>query len=158
MTASWNDPPGYCHTQRAPLALLLVCVGLVFVAIGWATGQREVLAAAVSIGCVLAVVGLAFRHLTVRDEGDHLAIRFGPLPLFRRRIPYEEIRDVARDRSLIVEGWGIHCSPRGGWVWNLWGRDCIRVERHEGTPIRIGTDDPDGLLAFLQQRITSRRM
>jgi hypothetical protein len=50
---------------------------------------------------------------------------------------------------LILDGWGIHMSIRGGWVWNLWGRDCVVVHLKKGT-LRIGTDDAANLEVFLQ--------
>ncbi len=98
----------------------------------------------------LAVLGASFHYLDVRDEGDQLRIQFGPLPLFATSIRYNEITLLARDRSTFMEGWGIHKSFRGGWVWNIWGRDCLLIE-HDGKT-RVGTDDLENLLAFLSER------
>ena len=30
---------------------------------------------------------------------------------------YDEIESVGVDRTLILDGWAIHRSVRGGWVW-----------------------------------------
>ena len=60
-------------------------------------------------------------------------------------------------KSSILDGWGIHMSPSGGWTWNLWGFDCVDVwfEREGKTrKIRIGTNDPSGLHAFLTKQIS----
>ena len=46
-------------------------------------------------------------------------------------------------------------SPSGGWTWNLWGFDCVDVYLTRGRKLRIGTDDPIALAAFLQQ-LTAR--
>jgi polygalacturonase len=43
-------------------------------------------------------------------------------------------------------------SIRGGWVWNLWGRDCVVVQLNKGT-LRIGTDDAANLAVFLQGKV-----
>jgi hypothetical protein len=43
-------------------------------------------------------------------------------------------------------------SIRGGWVWNLWGRDCVVVQLKKGT-LRIGTDDAANLAVFLQGKV-----
>ncbi|MFZ4644943.1 MAG: hypothetical protein ACOYNP_04230 [Gemmataceae bacterium] len=43
-------------------------------------------------------------------------------------------------------------SIRGGWVWNLWGRDCVVVHLKKGT-LRIGTDDAANLSVFLQGKV-----
>ncbi len=103
-------------------------------------------------GVVLLYLGLSFQHLTVRDEGDRLAIRFGPLPLFKTSVKYSEIEGVEVGRTLLLDGLGIHMSLRGGWVWNLWGRDCVVVNRRGRSVLRIGTDDAANLARFLQSK------
>ncbi len=98
----------------------------------------------------MLVLAPSFHHLTVADKGDHLEIRFGPVSLFRKRILYENMRQVEVGRTTIFEGWGIHLSLRGGWVWNIWGRNCV-VVTHRGIT-RIGTDDAENLAAFLRTK------
>jgi hypothetical protein len=93
------------------------------------------------IGLLMLVVAASFHHLTVEDRGDVLAVRFGPLPLFLRTVRYADIQAVEIGRTLRLDGWGIHYSLRGGWVWNLWGRDCVVVRFRDGRTLRIGTDD-----------------
>jgi hypothetical protein len=105
-----------------------------------------------TVGLLLLLLGASFHHLTVEDRGERLAIRFGPIPLFRRSVRYDDIVSVAVDRSTILEGWGIHLSHRGGWVWNLWGSDCVLVELKR-SKLRIGTDDPQGLAEFLRSKM-----
>jgi hypothetical protein len=46
-----------------------------------------------------------FGSLTIRDEGDCLALRFGPLPLLRKRIRYADITGVEVGRTTILDGW-----------------------------------------------------
>ena len=82
--------------------------------------------------------------------GLELKLGRGPLPGFKKRVSYDSITGACRDRSLLIEGWGIHLGPRG-WVWNLWGRDVVEIELTEGR-LRLGTDDPDGLLSHLKER------
>jgi hypothetical protein len=52
---------------------------------------------------------------------------------------------------LLLDGWGIHMSVRGGWVWNIWGRDCVVIHLDRST-LRVGTDDAENLTDFLKQR------
>jgi len=47
-------------------------------------------------------VALSFVRLTVRDEGDCLAIRFGVLPVFRKCIPYSAIEAVVTHAQRIA--------------------------------------------------------
>lgn len=109
-----------------------------------------------TIGVLLAVAAASFHHLTAEDRGDRLAVRFGPVPLFRRTVRYADIGSVEVGRTLFVDGWGIHYSVRGGWVWNLWGRECVAVHFRDGGTLRIGTDDAEQLAAFLRSRLTEQ--
>lgn len=71
----------YSHTQEAPLCLILFGSAIPFFALAWpARGQPLAVALMIGPGRLLALLGLAFHHLTVEDEGDRLAIRFGPHP------------------------------------------------------------------------------
>ncbi len=107
------------------------------------------------MGLLIAVLfAPAFHHLTVVDTGDDLAIRFGPVPLFRRNVRYADISSAEVGRTLLLDGWGIHMSIRGGWLWNLWGRDCVVMRLTNGT-LRIGTDDAENLAGILKNRIVA---
>lgn len=141
--------PGYSHTQKGPLYLIICGSGLACIALSWMLGFT----AGIFIGGVLALLGpAAFRHLTVVDQGKVLAIRFGPVYSFQRAVPYADIVSVEVGRTLILDGWGIHYSIRGGWVWNLWGRDCVVVHLKKGV-LRFGTDDAENLARFLGGKI-----
>jgi hypothetical protein len=141
----------YERTQRAPFYLVLVVPAAAILAGAWFLPDP---ARIISIGSagLLLLMASTFRELTVRDEGDELLVQFGPLPVFRRRVPYADIERVERSRSTLVDGWGIHWS-RGGWIWNLWGFDCVDVSLSGGRLLRVGTDDPAGLASFLNEQI-----
>jgi hypothetical protein len=143
----------YDHTQNAPLHLILVAVGIAMLGGGWLTQEWIARIILLSSGALLLLLAQCFRQLSVTDEGDRLLISFGPWPLFRRRILYADIERVERNRTKILDGWGIHLSPSGGWTWNLWGFDCVDVYFKKGRKIRIGTDDAEALECFLQQRV-----
>ena len=93
-----------------------------------------------------------FTQLRVRDEGVRLAVRYGPLPVFRKLIYYETIEIAEVARSSVIDGWGIQWVPGRGTTFNLWGFDCVLLHLKNGSKLRIGTDDPDGLAGFLQSR------
>lgn len=142
----------YHHTQKGPWSYLLYAIGAAELVAAWFLRQPPGLSLTLTAsGLLLVVLGACFMQLTVADAGPALLVQFGPLPLFRKRMPYADIRSVERGRTTLLDGWGIHLSARGGWVWNIWGRDCV-VVRHRGTT-RIGTDDAPALVAFLQSRM-----
>ena len=117
--------------------------------------ERPIALILTGTGIVMVLLGSAFHHLTVEDQGEKLAIRFGPVPLFGRTVRYADIVKVEVGRTLILDGWGIHLSLRGGWVWNLWGRDCVVLHLRKGV-LRIGTDDAPNLAQFLEEKIVQQ--
>jgi hypothetical protein len=143
----------YQHTQRSPLRWLLVLPGAALLALAWTCRAEPTLALiVVSVAILLLLLSFCFGYLTVRDEGDRLAVRYGPLPLFRTHVDYAAISSVERSRSSILDGWGIHWIPGRGFTYNLWGFDCVRLVCG-GKTIRIGTDDVDNLVDFLNNRM-----
>ena len=106
---------------------------------------------------ILAVAGMflvcamTLASLTVRDEGQWLALRYGPLPLLRKRIRYAEITAVEPARSSVIDGWGIHYVFGRGWTYNLWGFGCVKLTLGKKV-IRVGTDDVENLTEFLRRK------
>ena len=151
---SATTTPGYLHTQKAPLCLILYGSALACIVLAWTIRDTPGIFIAGGVGLLIALLAPTFHHLTVVDQGDVLAIRFGPVPLFRRTVRYANIGKVEVGRTLLLDGWGIHMSIRGGWVWNLWGRDCVVVHLKNRGTLRIGTDDADTLAEFLDGKIS----
>jgi hypothetical protein len=144
----------YHHTQTGPIWLLLLVLGIAAGASAALLLNNDPVIAAVVGGLSLLFLFLAmcFRSLTVVDEGDFLTVRFGPIPLFRKRIPYDRISNVEPARSSLIDGWGVHFIPGRGWTWNLWGWNCVRLTIDGGT-LRVGTDDSERLADVIRSRI-----
>ena len=144
---------GYDHTQKSPFSWILPVTGIVIVFLTWSFSPHiSGVLVAVFVALALVLASLFFGSLSVRDEGEFLAVRFGPLPLFKTRMAYSEMRDVRADRSTILDGWGIHHIPWRGTIYNVWGFDCVRIQK-EKKIIRVGTDDPEMLLGFLKTKV-----
>lgn len=148
--------PGYSHTQKAPLCLILYGSALACVALIFMIGETPGIYIGGGVGLLVALLAPCFHYLAVEDQGDVLAVRFGPVPLFRRTVRYADIGSVEVGRTLLLDGWGIHLSVRGGWVWNLWGKTCVVVHFEDGGTLRVGTDDADHLVEFLRSKIGER--
>jgi hypothetical protein len=147
-----GEQASYRHTQKAPIYLLLVALSLVFfITAGTAHEVPPIRFLFPVIGTLMLILAASFRHLTVADEGDRLAIQFGPLPLFRRSVHYDQLVRVETGKTTLADGWGIHLSLRGGWVWNLWGWDCVVLTLRDGV-LRVGTDDAEQLARFLRDK------
>jgi len=142
----------YDHTQRGHLHLVLYAAAAAEILLSWLV--RDNLPAAMivlAVAALFVVLAEMFRTLTVRDEGEHMAIRYGPIPLFRTRLRYADVTHVEPGRSTLLDGWGIHYFPGRGWTYNLWGFDCVTLKLGRKT-IRIGTDDMENLAAFLRTK------
>ena len=142
----------YEHTQRGWFHHILLAVALALLAGAWLAGSNPAVAVLnVCIAALLLIVALLFGSLCVRDEGEWLALRFGPLPVLCKRICYADITSVEPGRSAVIDGWGIHHIPGRGWTYNLWGFGCVKLTVGKKV-IRVGSDDVDNLAAFLKQR------
>lgn len=145
----------YRHIQRSPIYLVIYAIGLLSIGLVLYLEPSPAKYAPLVGGAVATIVGTSFHYLRVQDEGDFLRVGFGPLPLFQRKVWYHDIRQVEVGRTLILDGLGIHMSMRGGWVWNIWGRDCV-VIHFDKSVLRVGTDDAENLRAFIDSKITTR--
>ncbi|MFY9253723.1 MAG: hypothetical protein WAO83_09725 [Fuerstiella sp.] len=148
-----NQQDSYDHTQHGPFCWLLNGIGLLLIGLAWGLRvERGIPWVFLPVGLLILLLGGGFHFLRVRDIGEQLCVAFGPIPLFRRKIAYCNMTGVETGRTTILDGWGIHMSPRGGWVWNIWGRDCVVLQLKKGI-LRIGTDDAERLTAFLRVRL-----
>ena len=148
---------GYEHTQRGAMHLILLAVSAI---IGTAAllsgGVPPVRNGLLSLSVVFAVVAAGFAQLTVRDRGDRLTARFGWIPLIGWSARWVDIESAEVGRTSWIDGWGLHWLPGRGTTINIWGLDCV-VLRVKGRIVRVGTDDPEGLAEYVQQRIAELR-
>ena len=143
---------GYDHVQKGVLQPILLAVAVLCLA-GFLLTEgpppHRVIILALAVAC--GALSFAFSWLAVRDEGERLSVRFGPLPLFRTSIAYSSIVAVEKTRSHPVSGWGIHYT-RKGTLWNIAGRDCVRIETGQKS-LLVGTDEPERLAEFLEGKM-----
>lgn len=147
----------YKHTQTGHLGLIVFAWMIVISAlvVGLAGDERSEALLAIGMSSVLIIlVVFWFNRLTVRVSGAEVRISFGPnWP--RRVIPTQEIVGFRRVRNTWVYGWGIRKVP-GGWMYNVWGLDAVELDLANGKKFRIGTDEPDDLIAALSAHSTLR--
>jgi len=148
----------YEHKQYGPWWWLIIGVAVIQLAAAYLIGIQSQ-AAGVSLGvlgCLLFLLSLCFRYLMIRDEGEYLSVRFGPIPLFGAKIRYRDIESVEPDRTTVLDGWGLHWVPGRGTTINIWGFDCVKL-RVRGRTIRIGTDDRDNLYRLIKTKMELHR-
>jgi len=102
---------------------------------------------------LMPIIGIAvafvFRSLTVEITDDELRWHFGP-GLWSYSLALDEIDSVAIVRNHWWNGFGIRVAP-GFRLYNVSGLDAVELHLKSGEIRRIGTDDPQGLAAAIEQ-------
>jgi hypothetical protein len=100
---------------------------------------------------MLLVCLILFYRLKVTIDGENLCASFGP-GIIRKKVPLPEIAGCTPIRIRWWYGWGMHLAP-WGWLYNVSGFDAVTITLRDGKKFAIGTDDPDGLTAAIQNSI-----
>jgi hypothetical protein len=137
---------GYRHKQPAVL-ILFVTLGLAAVFAGLGIGLVKDLWFSLPI---LLVSAWLFSSLTIEITERELRWRFGP-GWIRKTMPLAEITSAEPVRTGL--SWGIHWSPRLGWLYNVSGWDAVLVTLRSGKKFALGTDEPQILTARLAEVI-----
>ncbi len=142
----------YSHTQTSHMWMWIVgafeaaAVGLLLLA---GAGVVEI-GVVIALAAVLTIVGIVFSRLTVEVDDAAVRLAFGSgWP--KKSIPWSEVMSARRVRNRWWYGFGMRKIP-GGWMWNVGGLDAVELRLDTGKVFRIGTDDPDGLLAACTRR------
>ncbi len=142
------------YHHRQPATVIRWAVGLaaaVVAAITVLVAMRDP-AIAVIPAVVLVVLGVSlglFGALTVEVTPQRLSLRFGP-GVVRKEFPMNEISAAGAVRNRWYYGWGIRLTPHG-WLFNVSGLDAVEIELTDGRKYRIGTDEPQRLVAAIRE-------
>lgn len=104
---------------------------------------------------VLAVGCLLFPTLTTQVDDEALRISFG-IGLVRTSVPLADVLSVDRVIVRVWWGWGLHWTP-GGWLYNIGGRDAVKVTVRRARGVIVGSDDADGLYDAIAARVAASR-
>ena len=146
----------YSHTQSTVAWIIVVAlVEAALVASVLIAGLPPIALIGVLLATsVVVVVGLVFSRLTIEVHDEGVTARFGTgWP--RRFVPFSRITSAHRVRNSPWVGWGLRWIP-GGSVWNVWGLEAVEITMNGGKRWRLGTDEPEALLAALAGRVPTR--
>lgn len=144
---------GYEHTQYGVWhRILFVMAGMMLIGAWLARQELAVVAMLLATTAIFLLFSWMFGSLMIRDEGEWLALRYGPLPMIRKRFRYADITSIEPGRTKIIDGWGIHYIIGRGWTYNLWGFGCVKLTLGRKI-VRVGSDDVDNLARFLQGKL-----
>ena len=143
----------YQHTQWGYTAIPTFLFFAVMVPMTATDDESSTLftAAMVVFTIVLLGVVLLFSRLEVTVSDGRIVAAFG----FGRPHREIELTDVTSVRQLHnswMQGWGVR-KISDGWMYNVWGLDAVEVELASDKVFRIGTNDPENLLAVIALQI-----
>jgi hypothetical protein len=140
--------PRYSHTQIGRVIIAFVLAAVVIIAIVLVFHEFHWVPLITALALVIAL--LLFASLTVAGYETYLEIRFG-IGLIRKRFSFQDIQSCKKVKNSPAYGYGIRIIP-GGWLYNVSGLDAVELQMKNGKKYRIGTDVPDELLRFLEQK------
>ena len=149
--------PTYQHTQRGPWSFVLLAVvasNLTLAVRLWGNEPAWASWLFLSVALLMTFMTFCFQSLTTTVSETSLRVHFGPIPLLEKKVLLEEIVSVRPEKSSLLDGWGVHWTPGKGWLYNMWGFDCLAINlgtRH----FRVGTNDPDQLCEVLERAISA---
>ena len=136
----------YSHTQNG-VPVVWAVTGLIVA--GLTLAMVVDWPVAVLAVAVLALVEvLVLQSLTVAVTADLIVARFGN-GLVHRSFQLRSVREARTVRNRWYYGWGIRLTPHG-WLFRVWGHDAVQIHLDSGKQYRIGTDQPEELLAAIK--------
>jgi hypothetical protein len=157
-------PDRYDHKQLCPLALWVLGIGIAWCGVisGLGLAGQPVDHTSVMISFLAAGFGMVyaalFAYMHVREEGPGLRIEYGPLDLVHAEYGYALMESVGLTTVRHLRRWQVRW---GGPIRVYAARrgPAVRVNlrqppgTHLPRALVIGTDEPERLAAFLQDRI-----
>ena len=139
-----SQPGTYARVTFGALVLLCLAAALYV-----GTNDSKAIWVFGGMAALMFVGLLLFHSLTVEVVRGYLRFRFG-VGLIHRQFRLKEIVSAEKVRNRWFYGWGIKLTPHG-WLFSVSGFDAIQIKLKNGRQYRIGTDEPERLLAAVQQ-------
>jgi hypothetical protein len=100
------------------------------------------------LAAAMAVLFVLHHSLTVKVDSTRVVAAFGP-GLIKRTVLVDDILGASIGRCAWYNGWGTRLTGNG-WMYRVSGMSTVDLTLRAGR-FRIGTDDPQGLLAAIEQ-------
>ena len=138
----------YRHVQVGWTILAIVGPGIIITSyLGVTRGS----AIAGVTALILALLVALFSSLTVTADNQMIVMQFG-IGLVKKEIRLSEVRVCQTARNKWWQGWGIR-KISNGWLYNVQGIQAVELVLRNGRIYRIGTDEPEKLARFIQERL-----
>lgn len=147
----------YRHTQIGYVTLAGLTVGFatqLAKAIRDVRKQRRWAWVSVPRAIVLGTALGLFSTQRVTVDGEGVTVGFAG-GLLSHRVALDEVEAATVVTVPWHRGWGIR-KTAGGWMYNVSGRRAVELTLPEGRTFTIGSDEPDALLAAIEQARATR--
>jgi hypothetical protein len=154
-----DQPLTYEHRQIAwPLIGLTLAFDVWSMYRAWRSKRgfrraRSLFLSATSLGFMVV-----FGALTVGVSGESVRWRFG---IFMKGpggdVPIFDVVSAQRVRTSWWSGWGMR-RIRGGNQYNVAGFEAVELELESGRKVRLGTDEPEALLAAVTAAMATAKV
>ena len=109
----------------------------------------------VGLFAIIALTVALFATLTVEVDATEVRVKFG-VGIVRKTMAVADIVRCELLRTRLWWGWGLHWTP-SGWLYNVGGRDAVRIVLAHDRPVIIGSDQAERLKAAIDARIAARQ-
>lgn len=145
--------PAYSRSQPLTVLWVLMAPVLATLALLVWLNRDSAAAAPLALGALLTLAPMPFLgRLTVEVSHEALSWRFGWLGWPRWQLALQDIERVEIAKTTGFEGVGIQ-RTREGWLYNARSGPALRVVLRKGRRLRIGSDEPARLAAFIEARL-----
>ena len=139
----------YHHRQFGTVIVSILAATIIIMSLPLMRGE-EFRAIQLEVVIALLVAIVLFYALTIEIKEDTLYIRMG-IGLIRKKVLLSEIAQARVVRIPLLAGWGIHGLPGVSWVWNVSGRDGVRLDFVKGGRLIVGSDEPEALVNAIKE-------
>lgn len=136
----------YKHSQLGTSLVVLLTIPMVIVFFF----SSEEPTVKITIYCTMSFLILNFFRLKTVINNEYITISFG-LGLIRKKIKLESIASVEILKTSIFFGWGIRIM-NDGTLYNVSGRDAVKIKFKDGTAVAIGTNDVKNLMNSINEK------
>jgi len=143
----------YKHTQIGYLLIIALGAGTLMAA--YMAVRTNFNPGGLAILVFLLICTGVFASMTVEVDDQTLKIQFG-LRVFHKAFLLKQVESCRVVENPWYYGWGIHFFGKG-WLYNVSGTQAVELELKNGKRVRIGTDDPEGLLQSIRARLPKRQ-
>jgi len=141
---------GYRHTQTGFTILAFFALAIIVI-LALTPDKASFIYTLLPIGILLIFSGL-FCSMTVQIGNGTLFWFFGPR-FWKKKIQLTEVEHAEIVTNSWWYGWGIRLT-NSGWLYNVSGLKAVQISTKNGKKIRLGTNDPVGLLNAITDNIT----